>query len=993
MRYLFNIRIYFITLFILISINNSAQYYSSGSDPARLSWQQIKTPVVKLIFDKSIQKEAEKLAAFIDSMAPYIGASLNSSQKRIPLLLHNYSAYPNGFVSWAPGRSEFFTIPSQDIQSTDWLKHLVIHEYRHVIQINKLNQGFTKWTSYLFGQQATGAMLGIFIPMWLVEGDAVITETTLTKSGRGRSFTFNNELKAQLLTKGAYSYDKAYLGSYKDYVPSYYHMGYLLSAKARQQYGPQLWEKTLEYVGKNSWNPGAFNTGIKRVTGIKQNELYKQTFQQVTKEWQEEMQKQTTTHAIKIAVPENDYLNYRFPIAINDSTIIAELNGPGIRSQIISINIVTGNITPLSYTGTRENEPLGANQNMVVWTEIQNHPRWEHESWSVIRTYNLKSKKNKTITRKSYYFAPSLHPQKNIIAAIEATPEYKFYIVLLNAENGNCLQRIATPNNNYALTPSWNIDGEDLVVVLLSDKGKALFNFNPKNNKWSRLTPWGYNEYEYPIQKGQKIWYSAQANYNNEIFVIDTLKKTTHQISSTAFGATHPTITPNSNKLIYSTYNHKGYRPIVHNDSNIVKADNKSSSVIHKLVNDLSNQEPQITNTTAKNKQYSSKKYSKWNLINIHSWAPVFIDFSDNNIYTGISLMSQNILNSTIVSAGYNADPAYKNEKYNLNFSYKGLFPVFDIKYSFGTTSYESEGYFNGQEDNIVYRVNTNQDIKHHYLKTGISFPLNFSRRNYYRYIEAVARLTWQHRTGITYPLTQYRVINDKLMPTGNNIEEVIPDINFYGMEYHLSLQNIRRGTSRDVGSRFGQYATLFFRHTPWGNYNNGNILGFLSRFYLPGLARYHSLTISNDYQSKNLGQEVTTEQGEIQHYSFSDIVSYPRGYTYVENEQMYLFRATYMMPLWNPDFSVGKFAYIKRIRMNLFFDSAYAMYKSMTFNYQINNKSRPKSYGIELHADTHFLRFIIPFSIGTRMGYRTGDKKIFSEFILQSSLSGFLVN
>jgi hypothetical protein len=153
------------------------------------------------------------------------GYSLGHNPKRIDVLIHSRSAYSNGFVSWAPKRIELFPTPDQDIFAQDYLEQLAIHEFRHVVQIDKLNKGFTKALSFLFGQQAIGAVLGVYVPTWFLEGDAVMAETMLSRSGRGRLPSFEQEMKAQLLEKRLYSYDKAGLGSYRDYVPNHYIMG------------------------------------------------------------------------------------------------------------------------------------------------------------------------------------------------------------------------------------------------------------------------------------------------------------------------------------------------------------------------------------------------------------------------------------------------------------------------------------------------------------------------------------------------------------------------------------------------------------------------------------------------------------------------------------------------------------------------------------------------------------------------------------------------
>lgn len=69
----------------------------------------------------------------------------------------------NGNAGWAPKKSELYTAPPQDV-SDAWLEHLCIHEFRHIVQYDKVNQGFTKALYYIFGEQITMAVIGVYVP-------------------------------------------------------------------------------------------------------------------------------------------------------------------------------------------------------------------------------------------------------------------------------------------------------------------------------------------------------------------------------------------------------------------------------------------------------------------------------------------------------------------------------------------------------------------------------------------------------------------------------------------------------------------------------------------------------------------------------------------------------------------------------------------------------------------------------------------------------------
>nr|NQU91437.1 hypothetical protein [Bacteroidota bacterium] len=185
-------------LALLLFVNGvSAQYFSSGQDPAAIKWKQIKTDNFKIVFPKEYTTKANYIANIMEYARRLDTISLSANPGKIPVILHNRTATSNAVTAWAPKRMDFYTIPPQDTYGQEWFQQLALHEYRHVVQVSKLNVGLTKGLTWFFGEQATGAVLGLYIPQWLLEGDAVAAETGLSKTGRGRTPSFGMPLRAQ----------------------------------------------------------------------------------------------------------------------------------------------------------------------------------------------------------------------------------------------------------------------------------------------------------------------------------------------------------------------------------------------------------------------------------------------------------------------------------------------------------------------------------------------------------------------------------------------------------------------------------------------------------------------------------------------------------------------------------------------------------------------------------------------------------------------------
>ena len=216
-----------ITVYISTLTLANAQFYNTGQAPSSVRWMQIKTENFQIIYPSGFFKEANRAANLLEYVYTYSSKDYSKEPKKISVILYNQSVLSNGYVAWAPKRAEWITTPPQDTYVQDWLEQLALHEYRHVVQLSNLEQGLTKVLNIVFGQMITG-VVAAYLPFWCLEGDAVVNETALSSTGRGRSPDFNLELRTMEMEKNKrYSYDQSYLGSYKYFVPDYYKYGYL----------------------------------------------------------------------------------------------------------------------------------------------------------------------------------------------------------------------------------------------------------------------------------------------------------------------------------------------------------------------------------------------------------------------------------------------------------------------------------------------------------------------------------------------------------------------------------------------------------------------------------------------------------------------------------------------------------------------------------------------------------------------------------------------
>jgi len=140
---------------------------------------------------------------------------------------------------------------------------------------------------------------------------------------------------------------------------------------------------------------------------------------------------------------------------------------------------------------------------------------------------------------------------------------------------------------------------------------------------------------------------------------------------------------------------------------------------------------------------------------------------------------------------------------------------------------------------------------------------------------------------------------------------------------------------------------------------------------------KHHGVRIYGGYQQKN----PTTR-------SFSDLIDYPRGYRSIVNNELLTLRSDYVMPLFYPDLSLGKLTYIKRVSLRMFYD--YGKFRIPVDQNTNNLLLDRSSIGGELMIDLHFLRFIVPSTIGIRQSYLLESKSSNVEFLFTVNFNEF---
>jgi hypothetical protein len=957
---------YFILLFAILSTYSLySQYYISGQDPASTRWRQINTENFQVIYPANFEQKAKHVTSMLEEVYKYGGKTLNHAPRKISVILHTQTVSSNGFVAWAPSRMELFTTPHQEIYAQDWLEQLVIHEFRHVVQIDKVWSELPFLLKAILGQQSAALTLGAYVPFWFLEGDAVVAETALSNTGRGRVPSFEMGLRAQVMEKGIYSYDKAYMGSFKDYIPNRYQLGYQLVAGAREKYGADLWGDVLSNVAKKPLSIVPFDKSLNKRTGGDKIGLYKEIFNDLKNKWQLQDESIAKTAFKTVSTKSKLFSDYRYPYYINDSTVFALKSAINDISRFVSIT-PKGQESVLFTPGDWFRESVSFSGNTIYWIERKHDIRWEHREFSLLRSYNINSGKLSKNRFRDKIYAPALSPDGKHIAAVKVSGNNRYTIAIISPETFDIITEISTQENYFIITPVWSENSDIIYAIAQGINGKALMEINPKTSESKILLPFSFNEIKRPVQKGNFIYYSNSQSGIDNIFALDLQSGTVYQITSSRFGASDVQLSSDGKKLVYCDYTSDGFR-IVETERNRANWKKVTQPVTPKynLAENISQQENNVIEfDTIDSPKYISKPYSKpLNLFNFHSWAPADINYNDNEINPGFSLQSQNKLSTAITQLGYRYSNTTETGKWYAKMQYLGFFPVLEFNTEFGKGKshyFQITNYQNEQGEIVSSDTNKVSYTWNEFnVDFGVKIPLNLTHGKWFRLLQPEADIEF------------LKYWHDSSSPKEAFEGNIIP------LSYRLYFHNILKRSQRDLQPQWGQILDLNYRHSLLGDIDMGNIVSAEGVLYTPGFLKHHGIKIYAGVQKK--------EKAET---SFSDIILYPRGYNTILNNKLTTLRNDYILPLFYPDWNIGRWIYFRRFNLKLFYDYGWA-------NAQVGNsddtyymKYRFSSMGTELTTDCNFLRFLAPALIGGRVIYMENLNDFRFEFIFSVNFS-----
>ena len=439
----------FCCLVVLVALTVSLHAQRFGGYPPSVKWQQVNNKAAKVIFPRGLDSVAMQVAGIVQRLNNTTQSSIGTQQRQISIVLHNQTTIANAYVALGPFRSEFYLTPEQNsfsIGSLPWYEQLAIHEFRHVQQYNNFNVGLSKVLRVLFGEEGQALANSLVVPDWFFEGDAVYNETNVSAQGRGRMPFFFNDYRSLWTAGKKYSWMKLRNGSYRDFVPDHYRLGYMLAAYGREKYGNDFWKNVTKDAAAYNGLFYPFQKAVKKYSGKSYRQFRNEAFDYFIS--------QTGAASIDDKQAGKHFLaDEEYPSFLNDSAVVymksSYRNIPAfmIRNGRNKKKIRSRDISIDNYFSYRNGK--------IVYASYRPDVRWSWKEYSDLQVLDVKTGKERTLTTRTKYFAPDISEDGASVVAVQISTDGSNRLQVLDANTGRVVRSMPNPANLFFTYPKF----------------------------------------------------------------------------------------------------------------------------------------------------------------------------------------------------------------------------------------------------------------------------------------------------------------------------------------------------------------------------------------------------------------------------------------------------------------------------------------------------------------------------------------------------------
>ena len=697
-----------IILFVLAlstAVPASAQITASGTEPAKVQWQTFNSAHYQLIFPEGLDSLARIYAAALERyrIPNSVSSGFKANEyysKPMPAVLHSFTGYSNGSVSWAPRNMSLYTNPeSYSPDPQNWIDQLAVHEGRHVAQM-QFGASARKFELFniLSGELFAGAMAGVYSGPAFLEGDAVAAETALTDAGRGRTADFLQYYRVCFADSLWRDYWKWVYGSQRWYTPDYYRAGYVLHAGMRNTFDKPDFTKYYyqRIVRKPLFPIMNLQKSVKEVSGLK----FKDAFRRIEEDFAADFAANDSLRlelygefqqGADITKATKYFRAYRGLAVLGDS-LYAIRSGLDLVPELVRID--GGRVRHLHYMASQTSRLTASEKTgSLYWTEHTDDIRWEKKSSSRLVRYDPRQGKLAALSGPDdRWYNPAASPVDSLVAVVSNRLDGRTELLLVSGRSGEIWQTIAAPDEIQLVEPAWL--GDKLYASAIGPNGFGIYAVDG----WRELLPQRIVKINRLFGHDGRLWFTSDRDGTSELYSLGT-DGSLRQETNLRFGGADWCFAGDSLLFTALSVADKGVKSLP--AAELLGQPVSPDPLPRPIPEKLAYQEDTLALSLVLDPKDSlrldfsgTKPYSKpAHLFKFHSWLPIYVgedvvsSMSFEDIYTdaslGATVFFQNDLESSYGQIGLQAFggtiPAL-----HLQWAYTGWLPKIELRATVG---------------------------------------------------------------------------------------------------------------------------------------------------------------------------------------------------------------------------------------------------------------------------------------------------------------------
>ena len=695
-----------------VTLTARAQFTPSGNGPASSRWNCVRTDAYELIYPQGLDSLAREYATLLEQVRMAVGTTAGMTpgqwgRGHFPVILHTRNTLSNGMVSWTPRRMELITTPDASAPlPIPWMEQLAVHESRHLAQMQYLLAPKFWADRLLLGELAGGAMSALWCGPQFFEGDAVVAETELSRSGRGRNADFLQYYRACFAQGDMRNYWRWRYGSLRHWTPDYYTVGYISIAGLRSVWNdPTVVQRYYSNLLNGRGTPvNVWEKTIREVTGQKWSQAWTTICDTLKQQWDREMDSRAPfMPTTRVSAPQRRYVSLSSPVMAG-GRLYCVRSGMYESASLVEV-LPSGNTRTISRWAMGSSDIKSSPDGRLWWSEHVSDLRWTDRSSSDIWWCGPDSRHHR-LTRGKRLFNPAPSPDGSVLAAVCYLENGLSSVLLLSPEDGSILGEHPAPAGMQPVELEW--DGDTLYASAITDKGLGIY----RVDGWNTVLesgPWGIKG----LRRGNGnmehcILLTSDRSGVNELYRLDCRDGSLTQLSSSPVGASGYVFNDAADTLYYCVTSPEGVA--LHSTAAadlMARKWERGRTDAWAFADSLTSQYMALGTASTpgtlidrykKVTVSDPQKYGRLrHLVNIHSWAPVYVDYDSiadlsmesltSTAGLGATVFFQNMLGTLDGSVAYKAAPDDDRWFHSVHakWTYTGLYPVIEGSLSYGS--------------------------------------------------------------------------------------------------------------------------------------------------------------------------------------------------------------------------------------------------------------------------------------------------------------------